>query len=104
MKIYNKLVRDRIPEIIEASGKKAGIRIADNTEYRDLLRSKLAEEVKEYLEEDSPEELVDIVEVIRYLCVAHGISFDELLRSADKKKAEKGGFDRKIVLIDVINE
>lgn len=61
---YNKLVRDRIPEIIEQSGKKAVTRIAGDGEYRQYLREKLQEEVGEFMENGNPEELADILEVV----------------------------------------
>jgi flagellar basal body-associated protein FliL len=59
-KVYNKLVRDRIPEIIQASGKNACIRKADEAEYKHLLRQKLLEEINEFMESGSSEELADI--------------------------------------------
>ena len=64
MKIYNKLVRDKITDIIEADGRIAKYRILDENEYRRELNKKLQEEVKEYLEDNNVEELADIVEVI----------------------------------------
>ena len=67
MKEYNKLVRDKIVDIIEADGRKAEYRILDNVEFRNELNKKLQEEVHEYLEDNNVEELADIVEVI------HGI-------------------------------
>jgi predicted house-cleaning noncanonical NTP pyrophosphatase (MazG superfamily) len=100
-KVYNKLVRDKIPEIIEASGKKAKIRIAGDAEYKTLLRRKLQEEVNEFLESNDPKELADIIEVILSLSKTYGISLTELLKMAEKKRAERGGFDRRIVLLSV---
>lgn len=100
-KVYNKLVRDKIPEIIEASGKKVRIRIADDAEYLALLCRKLSEEVNEFLENNDPKELADIIEVILSLCKTYGISLAELLKMAEKKRAERGGFDQKIVLLSV---
>lgn len=98
-KEYYKLVRNKIPEIIEASGKKATIRIADDAEYPVLLRQKLLEEVNEFLENDAPEELADITEVVLSLAGTYGISLAGLLNMAEKKRAERGGFDEKVVLI-----
>ncbi len=100
-KIYNKLVRDKIPEIVEASGKKVNICIAGDAEYKTLLRRKLQEEVYEFLESNDPEELVDIIEVILSLSKTYGISLTELLRMVEKKKVERGGFERKIILLNV---
>ncbi len=101
IKVYNKLVRDKIPEIIEASGKKAEIRIAGDAEYKDLLGKKLLEEVDEFLESNDPEELADIVEVVKALGKIYGITFEKILGIAENKKAERGGFDKKMVLICV---
>ena len=100
-KIYNKLVRDRIPEIIECSGKKAAIRAAGEAEYKQLLRQKLLEEVNEYMENGSSEELADILEVITALAGTHSLSFADLVRMAEEKRKERGGFEERIVLISV---
>ncbi len=94
-----KLIRNRIPEIIEASGQKATIRIADDVEYPVLLRQKLLEEVNEFLESGAPEELADIIEVVFSLAETYGISLAGLLNMAEKKREERGGFNKKIVLI-----
>ena len=101
IKVYNKLVRDKIPEIIEASGKKAEIRIAGDMEYKDLLGKKLLEEVNEFLESKDPEELADIIEVVRALGKTHEMNLEELIRFAEEKKAKRGGFGKRIVLIEV---
>ncbi len=100
-KVYNKLVRDRIPELIESSGKKAIIKKADDVEYSQHLRSKLLEEVKEFLDSGSPEELADILEVVAALGSSCGISFNELLKMANEKRRIRGGFEKRIVLLKV---
>ncbi|MBV1821012.1 nucleoside triphosphate pyrophosphohydrolase, partial [Bacteroidales bacterium MSK.15.36] len=64
MKIYNKLVRDNIPEIIEKDGKKFDIRYAQKEELISLLEAKLQEEAKEFSEDKNLEELADLMEVI----------------------------------------
>ncbi len=99
--VYNKLVRDKIPNIIEASGKKAVTRIADDTEYQTLLRQKLVEEVDEFLESGSPDELADIIEVVRALGHTYEKPLTELIEAAKKKRKERGGFDCKVVLAEV---
>ncbi len=100
-KTYDKLVRDRIPEIIEASGKQAVTRIADDSEYEMYLKQKLMEEVNEYLASGNPEELADIMEVVTALGQASGIKFEDLVMMAEKKRHSRGGFDSKIVLLHV---
>lgn len=64
IKVYNKLIRDKIPQIIEQSGKKAMIEKVSGQEYLDLLNAKLGEELQEYLDSQSVEELTDFVEVV----------------------------------------
>jgi predicted house-cleaning noncanonical NTP pyrophosphatase (MazG superfamily) len=99
--IYNKLVRDRIPEIILSHDEKPITRILDDEEYKRMLDDKLLEEVKEYLTDDTAEELADILEVIRSICETKNLSFDQLLEMMEHKKEKRGGFDNKIFLIEV---
>lgn len=96
---YNKLVRDRIPEIIAADGKKAITRILDDREYLACLEKKLDEETAKYHESKELEELADILEVVYALCEAGGHSVQELLSVYQNKHNECGGFSRKIYLI-----
>ena len=77
MKVYNKLVRDKITDIIEADGRKAKYRILDNNEYKEELNKKLQEEVKEYLEDKNVEELADIIEVIYGILNSMEVSIEE---------------------------
>lgn len=99
---YGKLVRDRIPEIISASGKTAVTRILNDDEYRDMLDRKLHEELAEYLEAHSFEELCNLTEVIMASAAHLGYSLEDLLSGCAKKRAERGGFDKKILLKKVI--
>lgn len=100
MKIYNKLVRDKIPEIIEREGKKVTTKILNDEEYRAELNRKLKEEVNEYLEENCVEELADIVEVIYGILNSMEVSKEEF-ESVRKSKVEKrGGFEKRIYLIE----
>lgn len=96
---YNKLVRDRIPEIIAAQGEKPIFRVMDNREYTIGLEKKLEEEVAEYLESKEIEELADVLEVLYALCEAQGHSVDELRKVYEKKHAERGGFSKRILLL-----
>lgn len=98
MKIYNKLVRDNIPYIIKASGRKCYYEIAPKEDRLSLLESKLQEEVSEFLEDKNLEELADIMEVLFGLSDALGYSEDDLLNAREKKKDERGGFKEGIVL------
>lgn len=78
MKVYNKLVRDKIPEIIEADGKVCRTHILSNEEYIVALEAKLNEEVAEYQADKNLEEMADVLEVLHAICVARGYSLDEL--------------------------
>ncbi|MGO4890420.1 phosphoribosyl-ATP pyrophosphohydrolase [Anaerobacillus sp. MEB173] len=108
MPFYNKLVRDKIPVIIENSGKSYQTKILDQTEYIKELKIKLGEEVEEYLEaaNDSQalEELADIMEIIHTLTTVHGSSIEEVEAIRTKKAEERGGFQDKVFLIDVEDE
>lgn len=92
---YNKLVRDKIPEIISENGEKPVIRILDNTEYTTCLEKKLDEEVSEYHETREIEELADILEVVYALGEAQGYSVDKLMTIYKKSTGNVGGFLRK---------
>ena len=98
MKVHNKLVRDNIPAIIESSGRKAITHILSEEEYIVALESKLNEEVAEYQADKNLEEMADVLEVLRALCVARGYSLDELEAMRAKKADERGGFADKIFL------
>lgn len=91
-----KLVRDKIPEIIEANGQTPITRILDWDEYLACLEAKLDEEVREFHESKEPEELADILEVVYALAAAHGCSREQLLGLYETKNAARGGFDKRI--------
>lgn len=101
MKKYNKLVRDKIPEVIKATGKECEFEIAPKEERYKLLEAKLNEEVNEFLEDKNLEELSDVMEVLVGLAEALGYSEEELLKARDKKREERGGFKEGIVLKSV---
>ena len=100
-KVYNKLVRDRIPEIIEASGKTCLTAVLSEEAYLHMLDQKLNEELTEYQESKSIEELADLIEVIAAAAKARGCSWDRLMKIRDKKLHQRGGFDQKILLLEV---
>jgi len=105
MPTYNKLVRNRIPDIIANSGKKHTTEILDDTRYIRELKKKLNEEVAEYQnaesDEEALEELSDILELMTVLASIHGGSIEEIEQIRKVKAAKRGGFDDKIFLIDV---
>lgn len=101
---YHKLVRDHIPEIIEASGKKCTIEILSDADYLKMIDQKLDEELAEYHQDQNIEELADLMEVIRAAAVARGYSLEELEHVRAKKATKRGGFDKKILLKEVVEE
>jgi predicted house-cleaning noncanonical NTP pyrophosphatase (MazG superfamily) len=100
-KKYNKLVRDKIPEIITADGKQANIRILSNNEYREELIKKLQEEAKELAESPSAEELADIKELVIAIREALGLRAGELEEVRRQKAAKNGRFKKRIFLESV---
>lgn len=101
---YNKLVRDRIPEIIEADGKICVYEILSDEDYIALLDQKLNEELAEYQESKSLEELADLLEVMQAVVKARGWTLEELEQVRISKAAERGGFKKKILLKEVREE
>lgn len=95
---YNKLVRDRIPEIIELDGSTCEYHVADNGEYERMLHAKLLEEANEFIQKPSAEELADILEVVDALRKYHKIDITELKHQKIMKKTNRGGFDKKFIL------
>lgn len=91
-----KLVRDKIPQIIIAAGKKPITRILDNEEYLEELDKKLNEEIAEYQEDKSIEEMADVLEVLFAICEARGHSVEKLMEVCSAKREERGGFKQKI--------
>ena len=100
-KAYYKLVRDRIPEIIEADGKKYVCEKLSDEDYLSLLDQKLNEELAEYQESKSLEELADLLEVMQAVVKARGWTLEELEQVGVEKAAKRGGFEKKIVLKEV---
>jgi predicted house-cleaning noncanonical NTP pyrophosphatase (MazG superfamily) len=99
--IYHKLVRDQIPAIIAADGHQPVTRILDQAGYEAALRAKLLEEAHEA--QAAPDgqlasELADVLEVLQALAAAHHMSWEDIVSEADRKRAERGGFDDRIFL------
>lgn len=95
---YNKLVRDKIPEIIAASGKDCITETLSNADYLQMLDTKLNEELAEYQEDKSLEELADLLEVIMAVVKARGFTWNELEQIRSDKARKRGGFEKKILL------
>lgn len=98
VKEYHKLVRDRIPAIIENSGKKCSTEILSDEDFLIMLDKKLDEELAEYHSDQNIEELADLLEVIYAAAEAHGYTINELEGLRIKKYEERGGFKEKILL------
>jgi len=101
MKTYNKLVRDRVPQIIEADSKKAKTRLLEDREYFQELVKKLKEEIAEFEAEPSVEELADLKELIIAIREAMGIQAGHLEDVRRQKATTNGRFKNKIFLISV---
>ena len=105
-RIYNKLVRDNIPEIIISNGEVPITRILSNEEYKQELEKKLYEEYQEVLNttnsKDRIEELADMLEIIISLAKLEDKSLDDVVEVAKVKRLKRGGFDKKIYLEKVI--
>jgi predicted house-cleaning noncanonical NTP pyrophosphatase (MazG superfamily) len=103
MKVYNKLVRDNIPEIILADGENPKVRVLAKAEYQKELLKKIIEEVKEVEEaKDNKKELVkeigDVEEVLEAIISFYGLDKSEIEKVKAERKVSRGGFDKKIFL------
>ncbi len=96
---FNKLVRDKIPQIIEAQGEEPVTRVLDGEEFHAALEQKLREETAEYLESKELGELADILEVVYALCEADGHTLGDLTDAYVKKHEARGGFQKKMFLV-----
>jgi predicted house-cleaning noncanonical NTP pyrophosphatase (MazG superfamily) len=101
MKIFRKLIRDKIPEIIKDG--KPVTRVLSDAEFLQALENKLLEEVQEMRDKnaDKKMELADIYEVLDVLLKTYGFSKKEILEIQKKKREERGGFDKKLFLESV---
>ena len=101
-KVYNKLVRDRIPEIIQAAGRECAIEILSELDYQQALQQKLIEEAQEAATADPTstliQELADLYEVIDTLMTVHQIDRSTILQVQAKRRSERGGLDQRIFL------
>lgn len=95
---YNKLVRDKIPQIIKENGETPIFHVALDEEYKTELHLKLAEEVQEFLQDENIEELADVLEVVYALAHLHGFSFEEIEKRRQQKAEKRGAFLERIIL------
>lgn len=98
MKIHNKLVRDKIPDIIKQSGRSCSTCILDYEAYRKELKKKLYEEVDEFIESGDNSEIADILEVLHAFIELKGLTYQELEKIRLEKREERGGFSERIYL------
>ena len=101
---YDKLIRDKIPEIIEKSGKKCIVEVMDNDTYIRYLDQKLNEELAEYQADKSLEELADLLEVMYAVAEARGYSVQQLEKVRMEKAEKRGGFSKRLRLKGVIED
>ena len=101
MKTYNKLVRDKITDIIKNNGKNCVTRILSDNEYLESLNTKLQEELKEYLESNDIEELADLEEVLRAILEAKKVNYNDFERIRNDKVEKRGSFKNKIFLVGI---
>ncbi|MBO4932988.1 MAG: nucleoside triphosphate pyrophosphohydrolase [Clostridia bacterium] len=99
---YNKLIRDRIPEIIAKNGQTARVRVLTDEEYLAKLDEQLGEELAEYLADGNIEELADLLEVLYAAALARGTTAEQLDEIRRKKAEERGAFAEKLLLEEVL--
>ncbi len=99
----NKLVRDKIPEIMKSEGQNPIVHIADDKEYWKKLKEKIKEEVEEFIESENIEEMADVFEVITAINSVKKWNIEEIIKIQKRKRDKKGGFKDKIIL-DKINK
>ena len=105
MPIYNKLVRDLIPSIIESDGKMFVTYMLDDSQFITEVNKKMYEELAEYegaiTSDDAVEELADLLELIHAAAKFHGVTVGELEALRAEKAAKRGGFEERIYLVEV---
>ena len=101
---YSKLVRDHIPEIIEASGKSCVTEILSDEDYLRMIDAKLYEELAEYHKDQNVEELADLIEVIYAAAIARGYTIEQLENVRAEKAEKRGSFQKKILLLEVTED
>ena len=97
-KIYQKLVRDRIPEIITEAGKDFSVTQLRGDRLKDYAMKKLQEEVQEFVENPCAEEAADIMEIFHFVCNRMGIKDSEIMAQSTSKRILRGGFEMGYIL------
>ncbi|MDQ0087601.1 putative house-cleaning noncanonical NTP pyrophosphatase (MazG superfamily) [Paenibacillus anaericanus] len=102
---YNKLVRDKIPQIIESSGKRCEAQVLDDVAYEEALKAKLIEELNEVQIAKSDveliEELADLYEVMSSLIQLKGLNKEQFESVVNEKNEKRGGFKERVFLVEV---
>ena len=102
--VYDKLVRDNIPAIIEGAGKACTTETLSDKDFLSMIDAKLDEELAEYHKDQSIEELADLLEVIYAAVIARGFTLEDLERVRAEKAAKRGGFEKRILLKEVYED
>ena len=101
-RVFNKLVRDNIPDIIASNGEEAVTKVLSDIEYKVELYKKLLEEANEVINSkdsnETLEELADVLEILRSIANLNGKTLDDVLNTANQKKLKRGGFEKRIFL------
>lgn len=98
---YDKLVRDRAPEIIRKDGKTPIVDTADGKGLYKYLKENLLEEVREFFDNSSKEELADVAEVINAICASYDFSREEVEAIIEEKREKRGGFEKRVILKEI---
>lgn len=93
-----KLVRDRIPEIMQAAGTTPTFRTINESERLAWLLEKLREEVSELVAQPCLEECADVLEVVVTIARHLGHTEDKLRAATSDKAERRGNFDRGVLL------